>query len=191
MTERKADRTYILTERQFIESVLVGATTKRYLPPGIAAEAQRAQVETAENGGVVVRVWLGPIATALEPQVLQPLLKQFASELPGPVPTITEVRLWREEELLEVSNWVRALHARAHPIAGMVLPDPGDQPLVLFEVVRPDPAKPAKKAKVAKKAAKKARLQKGSLGDAQALEARASKRRREEEAESAAGVTDG
>ncbi len=159
MNERKADRTYILTERQFLESVLAGATSKRYLPPGTLAEVQRAAVETAENGGVVLRIWVGQgeRTVALEPQVLQPLLKGYAEELPGNVPTLAQVKGWLEADLLEVSQWVHALHARAHPIAGMVLPDLPEQPLVLFEVGTPQddlpvPGSGAKKAKAGKKA---------------------------------------
>lgn len=146
MSEREPDRIYVLTERQFIESVLTGAA--KFLPPGMTADAQRCMVQRAENG-VVLQIWVGEKdpdrylrTVPLEPQVLVPLLKQFSAQMPAGPPTLTEVKAWPEADLLEVSNWVRALHAHATPITGMALPEIPDQPAVLFEV-RPEESEPA------------------------------------------------
>lgn len=168
--ERTPDRVYILTERQFIESVLVGANSKRFLPPDLIGKVQRCAVERAENGGVVLRVWEGEgEREVIEPAELHRLLKGYAKELPGPVPTLAEVKAWTGEDQLAVSNWVSALHARAAPIRGMAQPDPGPQPEVLFEVqVRPAPA-PAKKAAKKKKGSGKKSTRAGGYRQSEAI----------------------
>jgi hypothetical protein len=140
---------------------------------------KRCNVEKADNGGVIVRIWEGgkvepqrgperydPVSEtfkpiAIEPQALIHDLKNHAKELPGPVPTLAEIKAWPEADLLAVSQWVRAVHAHAHPIAGMVLPEVPDQPSVLFEFR----AEPAPKAAKARK--KRTRVEKGSLADRQ------------------------
>ncbi len=165
--ERAPERTYILSERQFIDAVLKGAVAIGVLPDG-PLELERARVHRADNGGLVIHLWL-PAATspevAYEPKTLQPLLRQYEAELPGPVPTLAEVQAWTQEQLLEVSAWVRHVHAWAHPITGNE-PEPLDyDPPAVLLTVRGAPSQPTRVQK--KRAARKKRTaaEKGSLAD--------------------------
>lgn len=154
--ERAPERTYILSERQFIDAVLKGAMAIGVLPDR-PLELERARVHRANNGGLVIHLWL-PAATsaevAFEPKELLRMLRQYEAELPGPVPTLAEVQAWTPEQLLEVSAWVRHVHAWAHPIKGNE-PEPMDyDPPEVLLTARGAPSKPTpvqKKKRAARK----------------------------------------
>ena len=136
MAERKPDHSFVLTERQFIDAVIRGAAQGKTIPALDWDRLLRAQVERTDNGAVL-RVWLD--AGETEPIRVMPakellaMLKAYQKHLPGKLPTKKQLESWKLDDLLEVSQWLRALHAHAAPIAGHELPPIPDQPLVLFD----------------------------------------------------------
>lgn len=128
MSERKPDRTYVLTERQFLSALIAGAVQQRLVPQDLGERLERAQCEHVQNG-VVLRVWEAePQRTTKE---LVAGLRGYASELPAAVPTEKEIEAWTQEQRQEVEIWLDVLHARAAPIAGMVQPELPPVPEVL------------------------------------------------------------